>query len=53
MTEELCRHRMMQWCISGIGVEDDDSGRSVHMAMDPLSLALQPVPDLESAAAVA
>jgi hypothetical protein len=56
MSEEDARHKIMQWCIDGISVPNDDSGREVHMSLaarDYTSAQCLPLQELARLAAEA
>ncbi len=53
ISPDEAKHRIMQWCIDGVRVPNDASGRDLHMVQDPRVIAvgsLLPVQELERVA---
>jgi hypothetical protein len=40
MPEDEAKLRIMEWCVAGIAVDNDASGRDVHMAVEPIAIPL-------------
>jgi hypothetical protein len=49
MSPDEAKHRIMEWCVRGLSVPDEEGARVTHMADEPslyLASELRPVPEL-------